>query len=133
MSGLLCALLLWATPAQPREPAPLSAYGELPGVEMMAMAPGGNRIATITRVVGKRHLLVFEKGKILLNTPVADMKVRGLNWAGDDTLVIATSVTYDLPFGFTTNKTELFGAIITRFDGTKPESVFANTPSLSNA
>lgn len=133
LSGLLCALLLWATPSVAREPAPLSAYGELPGVEMMAMAPSGNRIATITRIVGKRHLLVLENGKILLNSPVADMKVRGLNWAGDDLLIIATSVTYDLPFGFTARKTELSGAIITRFDGAKPESVFANTPSLSNA
>lgn len=133
LSGLLCVLLVLAVPSLAREPAPLSAYGELPGVEMMAMAPGGHRVATISRLKDQRHLLVFEKGKILLNSPVADLKVRGLNWAGDDMLVIATSVTYDMPYGFTTSKAELYGAIITRFDGRKPDLVFANTPSLSNA
>lgn len=133
LSGILCALLLLATPAQAREPAPLSAYGELPGVELMAMAPGGNRIAAITRIRGVRHLVVIENGKPISTNAISDLKVRELNWAGDDTLIVATSITYDMPFGFTTNKMELYGAIITRMGSQKPDLVFADTPSISNA
>jgi len=133
LGGILCAWLFLAGPSLAREPVPLSAYGELPGVEMIAMAPGGTRVAAISRLLDQRHLLVFENGKVLSKIPVADLKVRGLNWAGDDMLVIATSVTYDMPMGFTASKMELNGAIITRFNGAKPELVFANSPSLSNA
>ena len=133
LSGLFCALLALAAPSFAREPAPLSAYGDLPGVEMMALAPGGARIAVISRIKDQRQLVVIENGKALSSSPISDLKVRGLRWAGDDLLMIGTSVTFDMPFGFTTSKAELFAEIITHFDGAKPDHVFASTPSMSSA
>ncbi len=131
--ALVCALLCFGTPSHAKEPVPLSAYGELPAVEMMALSPGGQRIATITRIKHKRHLLVIDNGKPLSTSPIADMKVRSLNWASDDILVGVHSITFDMPFGFTTDKAELFGAIIMRHGDPKPDIVFATSPSLSNA
>ncbi len=131
--GALCASLLLATPSLAREPAPLSAYGDLPGVEMMAIAPSGHRIAAISQVRQERLLLIIENGKATSNTPVSDLKIRGLDWAGDDFLVVSKSDTVGLPFGFTANKVELSSGTLLRFDGEKPENIFGNIPSMSAA
>ena len=58
----LCVLAFVAAPVFAAEPPPLSAYGDLPGVEEMAIAPGGARIAAISRVKQERKLLFFEQG-----------------------------------------------------------------------
>ena len=48
-------LLMMAAPALAKEPPPLDAYGDLPGVEDMAISPNGNRIAAmIGQRIGKR-------------------------------------------------------------------------------
>lgn len=130
---MLCALLVLATPAFARDPAPLSAYGDLPGVEEIAIAPGGARIAAISRVKQERRLLVIDSGKIVSSIPVEELKIRGLNWVGDDMLILEKSDTVAMPFGFTTRKNELWSAIIVKPNGEKPATVFANTPSMSAA
>ena len=55
---------------------------------MMAIAPSGHRIAAISQVRQERLLLIIEDGKATSNTPVSDLKIRGLDWAGDDFLVV---------------------------------------------
>lgn len=129
----LCVLAFVAAPVFAAEPPPLSAYGDLPGVEEMAIAPGGARIAAISRVKQERKLLFFEQGKLVSTIPIADMKVRSLNWVSDDLLILAKSDTVNMPFGFTETKKELFSAIILKTNGEKPATVFADTPSMSAA
>jgi len=130
---LLLALALTAMPAHAADPPPLSAYGDLPGVEDMAISPGGTKIAAISRVKQERRLLLLENGVLASSVAVADLKIRGLNWAGEDLLVVAKSDTVDLPLGFSATKTELFSAIIVNSRGGKPATVFADTPSMSEA
>jgi acetyl esterase/lipase len=132
-ASIVCALLWTATPALAREPAPLSAYGDLPGVEDMAISQDGKRIAAVSRIKQERKLLVTENGALVSATPIGDMKVRRLSWAGDDLVVLEKSDSYDLPRGFTARKAELFSAIALNVATNRPRFVFAGTPSLSNA
>ncbi len=88
LAGLLVALLTLSTPSFANEPAPLSAYGDLPGGEDMAISHNGNRIAAISRIKQERQPLVTENGSLISATPIGDMKVRGLDWAGDEIIVL---------------------------------------------
>ena len=133
LAGLLVALLTLSTPSFANEPAPLSAYGDLPSVEDMAISHNGNRIAAISRIKQERQLLVTENGSLISATPIGDMKVRGLDWAGDEIIVLEKSDSYDLPFGFTATKAELFSAIALKVASKQHKVIFADSPSLSRA
>lgn len=126
-------LLMMAAPALAKEPPPLSAYGDLPGVEEMAISPDGNRIAAISPIKQDRKLLVTENGALVSTTQIGDMKVRSLEWAGDDIIVLEKSDSYDLPFGFTADKTELFSAITLNLKTNKHDVVFSSSAALGNA
>ncbi len=89
------------------EPLPLSEYGKLPDVERSAISPSGDRIALITTLNGKRVILALEnQTKPIKLVTIGDMKVRSLDWVGEDRLLVTSSQTKDLSFGFTTDKAE---------------------------
>lgn len=130
---LVCASLCAATPSIAKEPAPLAAYGDLPGVESMAISHDGKRIAAISRIKQDRQLLITENGALVSATPIGDMKVRRLDWAGDEIIVLEKSDSYDLPLGFSAKKAELFSAIALNLATKQRNFVFADTPWLSKA
>ena len=104
----ICILALLAAPlsASP-EPPPLSAYGALPEVEDVALSPSGDRIATLTTFSQERVLLILDReGSVLRLVKVGDAKLRSMQWAGDEWLILQTGQTQDLGFGFTTDKYE---------------------------
>lgn len=130
---LVCASLCAATPSIAKEPAPLAAYGDLPGVESMAISHDGKRVAAISQIKQDRQLLVTENGALVSATPIGDMKVRRLDWAGDKDIVLEKSNSYDLPLGFSAKKAELFSAIAVNLATRRRSLVFADTPWLSKA
>ncbi|HVN02339.1 MAG TPA: S9 family peptidase, partial [Caulobacteraceae bacterium] len=76
-------------------PAPLEAYGALPSLEQLAISPNG-RLLAIDFVKGEQRTIVIEDltaQKIVTGVKVGDTKVRFLQWAGDDHLIITSSVT----------------------------------------
>ncbi|MEP5938716.1 MAG: alpha/beta fold hydrolase [Erythrobacter sp.] len=99
--------------AQAVEPPPLSAYGELPGIEDAALSPSGERYAALLTIDGKRMLATFEAdNKVISTTSVDQMKVRNFEWVGEDRVLLRYSVTEDLGYGFTTDKQEFFYAVV---------------------
>ncbi|XUU59926.1 alpha/beta hydrolase family protein [Erythrobacter sp. HA6-11] len=117
------------------EPAPLSAYGELPEVEEAALSPSGNRIAALITLRGKRILVFFENETTVLQTVnVDDHKIRGFEWIGEDRLLLVMSSTQRLGFNFTTDKHEFyFGMVVPVDPNHKGGVVFANKRKLANA
>ncbi|MEE4453196.1 hypothetical protein [Novosphingobium resinovorum] len=94
------------------EPPPIEAYGELPRVEDAAISPNGDLIASVTRFGSERHVLVVDKdGNVRFNADTGEGKVRGIDWADDDTVLLTSSVTVPL-FGFTTDKSEMNGTVL---------------------
>ena len=89
LTGLL--VLAWATAAAAAEPArpappPLSAYGDLPAVEAVALSPSGRRMAFVTVVGADRVLMATELSgnRPLAALRVGDVKVRAVRFADDD-------------------------------------------------
>jgi len=79
--------------AAPAGPPPLEAYGKLPGIDMAALSPSGRYYALVGDVGGDRRLVVIDAaGKPVMVAPVGDHKVRDLVWAGDDHVLLFTSV-----------------------------------------
>ena len=100
--GAAAALAMAGSPTLARAaPPPLEAYGDLPAVEDIAISPGGN-IGTIAQADGQRRVIAIKPdATVLINAPVGDTKVRGVDWADDDLLLITTTATVALGPNFT--------------------------------
>ena len=75
--------------------APLEAYGRLPSLEQMVVSPDGSKMAYITDVEGKRSVVVqnIRPNKLIMGVQAGYEKLRSLDWAGNDHVLITTSVT----------------------------------------
>ncbi|MDB6062896.1 MAG: family peptidase, partial [Verrucomicrobiaceae bacterium] len=75
---------------------PIDAYGHLPSIELMQLAPSGQRYAFVAVVNESRKLIVLsDKGAAIYVVGIGDNKVRNLQWVGDDRLLLWTSSTFD--------------------------------------
>ncbi len=120
--------------AAPPEPPPLTAYGELPGVEDVAISPTGEHLAMIATIEGVRRLLIFDNDISLQNMIGAgDVKFRGIRFAGDEALLFYHSATVDVR-GFVADQYELTQAVVVPVEaGEEAEAVFGNTPRLADS
>lgn len=92
-AGLLLTFAAGFIPAA--HGASLEVYGRLPHLEDVALSPDGTRIAFVRTDAETRTVAVVgaAKGERLVSLRVGDQKLRGLEWADDDHLIIETSVT----------------------------------------
>jgi dipeptidyl aminopeptidase/acylaminoacyl peptidase len=74
--------------------APLEAYGRLPAIESVQISPDGAAIALIASVNDERHIIVRSlTGQVLASTTIGFRKVRDIQWADADHLLIVVSTT----------------------------------------
>lgn len=112
---------------------PLEAYGDLPAVEDMTLSPDGTLIAAATRVKGQRIVAVFDQeGKAKTSIPLKDVKLRRLEWAGDNFLILFTSTTENLGPDFVKSRMELMKAIIVNVGNPASDLAFARSPDIAN-
>lgn len=129
----LAALVFMTMPAGAEPPA-LDVYGNLPGIEDMAISPSGKGLAVVARVEGARRLMIFGPGmKLQTTAPASDAKVRYINWIGEESVLAVVSRTNDLGYGFTADKFEFYGALLVPAQGNRIEMIFANRPSMVRA
>lgn len=90
--GCLISTILHATP--------LEAYGRLPNLEDVSLSPDGSRIAFVRTTDDARIIAVvsLKDGKMLGGLRAGQEKVRAIEWADNDRLLIETS-TASLPIG----------------------------------
>ena len=103
------AILLGAssTTSHAQQDVPLSAYGALPDVEEAVISPDAGNIAVLMTQNGVRQIVLVREGmQVFGQLPVGDLKIRYLDWVGDEMLLIVSSQTEDLPGYFTTDKAE---------------------------
>lgn len=68
---------------------PLEAYGRLPRIGEVALSPSGDLLGLTIREKGEHSLLLRRAdGANLSLVPIADMRVTGLTWAGEDYAVL---------------------------------------------
>ncbi len=76
---------------------PIEAYGALPNIADVEISPDGNRIALLVGDAAVRQVQIRGLDlKPIDATPVNNLKVRSLQWAGPDHLLISTSKTADV-------------------------------------
>ena len=132
--ALLASILFIAAPAIAGAPPPLSVYGELPGIEAMSISPAGGDLAIVARLLGERQLVILDaKHRLRTKAALADTKMRGLRWVGDDRVLVTLSNTQNLGPTFTASKHEFFGAVLVPADGGKTDMVFSRSPQLARA
>lgn len=90
--GVLAARLALAAPAAA---APLEAYGRLPFVEQIALSPNGHMLAYVITDGDKRFAVIkdLDTGRIVSGIKAGETKVRAIQWAGSNHLIITVSVT----------------------------------------
>lgn len=91
---VLATCLCLTVPALAAPPAPLKTevYGRLPGIDLMALSPSGEKLAYVVTAGDRRQVVVKDLAdKVLVAAPVGESKVRELDWAGDDHLLITAS------------------------------------------
>ncbi len=132
LSMVAASLALPVTSALAQDRLPLSEYGKLPDVETSAISPSGDRIALVTTVEGKRVILALEnQTKPLRVVNVGDLKIRSLNWVGEDRLLLVTSQTEDLGYNFTTDKAEFaIGRVVPIAADEEGGLIFGGIPRL---
>lgn len=111
---------------------PIETYGRLPGFERAAMSPSGDRVAMIGVAGEQRRLVVVDRAKkVLVSSEIGNSKLRGLSWAGEDKVLIQTSATVGLGYGFTTSKAELSAMIVVPLTGKNPWIVFQSNRNIT--
>lgn len=129
----LASLLLFSSISVAAAPPPISAYGELPRIELSAISPDGRLIAMITYDNQKRVLQLLGGGQILQNIPVGDAKIRNIAWAHNRMVMIDISRTEDLPANFTTDKAEIYRTLFVPLDEGNVEWLFAKQRRIASA
>jgi dienelactone hydrolase len=90
----------------PARAAPLETYGRLPSLEDVALSPSGKRIAFVRTKENQRLIAIADLPNTLLaRMGIGEVKLRHLQWADDDHLMITTSST-GMPFGLVGKDTE---------------------------
>jgi len=132
---LLCVAALPPAVANAAEPPSLDAYGELPNVEDAAISPEGTRIAAIATIRGQRVLLFLDSSmKVLRSASLGEVKSRGLQWAGEDAVLLVTSETVDLDHAFVQDQFEATRVMYIPLDPDVPINfVFSDSTSLVKA
>jgi dipeptidyl aminopeptidase/acylaminoacyl peptidase len=105
-----CSALL-AQAAWAGEKTPLAVYGQLPNIEGINISPDGSRLAvTVTNGESRTLLIRALDGKAIAAVNAGTTKLRGVDWAGPDHLIIITSTTTAV-FGLTGPKREYYQAL----------------------
>lgn len=94
MRRLLYALALLFLSTACAHAASLEAYGRLPSLEDITLSPDGSRIAVVTTLGDQRYVVI--RSSDLTGQPFiikfGDIKLRAIEWADDDHLMVESSV-----------------------------------------
>lgn len=112
-------------------PPPLEAYGRLPAIDLMTISPDGDRFAFVGWTGQERKLFVATvTGKFLIQSPLGQIKARGVAWAGDDHLLVTTSTTADLRSIYFDSKYELDSVVQIDVANSKGFTVFKDATEI---
>ena len=113
-------------------PPPLAIYGRLPGFEEAKISASGQHTAILGTMNGQRMVMILDaERRMVAQLPLGTLKVRSVNWAGDQALLVNYSKTVGLDIEFTTDRTELVSTIVVPIGGGKPWVVFADKSMIT--
>lgn len=119
-------------PVAAAQGAPISAFGSLPAYEFVEVSPSGDRIAYVTVVGEERALLIFNLADManpIGGMRVGGVKVRGVDWLGEDKVVVVTSAAQSAA-AYGLSRTELSEAQIYDIPTKVVRSALNQTPGV---
>jgi dipeptidyl aminopeptidase/acylaminoacyl peptidase len=104
--------------------APLEAYGKLPQTETVAMSPNGELVGLV-KTEGEQRILVIQRGeeKPIFMGDISDLKLAGVEWAGNDYVVFYLHKTDRLNIDFRSDE-EFLQAIVVNLSTGKARALF---------
>ncbi len=132
-AAILCAVAPFVTAAQPAPP--IAAYGELPAIQDASVSRSGAFVAMLMTVNNQRQVMVLDRsGEPLKQFLVGDEKVRGIDWIGDEAILLRRTETELLGNRHGGEKQEWTRANVIPLDDRNPVvSVFADQNYIANA
>ena len=121
--------------AQTMPPPPLEYYGDLPAIEEAEVSPSGAYTALLMTTGGERVISVLDAaGSPVKQLVVGDAKVRGIEWVGEEAILLLRTETGRLPRQFLNRREEFWrGNVIPLDDNRQVVSIFAGQRSIANA
>ncbi len=131
----LTSLLPLAAQAQNMPAPPLEYYGDLPSIEEAEVSPSGAYTALLMTAQGERVITVLDAaGTPVKQIVVGDAKVRGIEWVGEEAILLLRTETGRLPRQYVESKAEfLRGNVIPLDDASPVVSIFAEQRYIANA
>ena len=121
----------WVVAGTAAAAPPVEAYGHLPEAEWVRLSPSGQRYAFVAEAGEKRKLVVATfDNKLLEATAVGDSKVRDVQWAGENHVLLTTSSTFKDPVEFA-RPYELDSMIDVRPDSHTAAAIFDKVDSVA--
>ena len=129
--SVACASVLTSGAARAASPPPVEAYGSFDAISDVSLSPSGKRAAfMITNAKGRLIAVQDVGGKVIATVTPGAVKLRGLNWAGDDFLEVTTSVTLNISSDFG-SKDELSRVDVLNLHTLKVATVFAGQKTVA--
>ena len=129
--SLACAGALSAGAARAASPPPIEAYGAFDAISDVSLSPSGKHAAfMVTNAKGRLIAVQDVGGKVIATVTPGAVKLRGLNWAGDDFLEVTTSVTLNISSDFG-SKDELSRVDVLNLHTLKVATVFAGQKTVA--
>ncbi|THD59081.1 prolyl oligopeptidase family serine peptidase [Phenylobacterium sp.] len=131
---VLAAALAAAAPTlATAAPPPLDAYGRLPAIEDAALSPSGGRFAVVMADKDGRKVVVRKSdGEVLGGVAFGPAKIRGVDFAGEDHVLITVTATVSRPvIGLQT--TEMEGLIDFNLKTRASYMIFAKSNTYMDA
>ena len=105
-------LLFGGTAAAAPARVSLDAYGSLPAVQDVTLSPSGKRIAYVTAERGTQRVVVTsDAGDLLFSGELGDAKVAGVEWVGDERLMLTKRDTVNVGYDFGGRRWELLATM----------------------
>ncbi|MXP24773.1 prolyl oligopeptidase family serine peptidase [Altererythrobacter indicus] len=118
-----------------QSPPPIEAYGELPAIEDIALSPDGDKLAALGTWNGQRQIFTMDNElHYISSVPVENVKIRRLQWANENTLLVEASQTQKLNMNYNVDQFELYSALLIDTNNKKKiQSVFQDKRNVANA
>ena len=133
VAAMSCAVAPFAAAAQPAPP--VAVYGELPAIQDASVSRSGAFVAMLMTVNNQRQVIVLDRsGEPQKQFIVGDAKVRGIDWIGDEAILLRRTETELLRDRYGGEKQEWTRANVIPLDDRNPVvSVFADQNYIANA
>lgn len=136
MGRILALLILFVAALPARSAPPIAAFGQLPTIGDVALSPDGTRWAGIVGTAQSSEVQVRDvaTGTVLLASPAGQYKLRSLQWADNDRIVLTISQTAQMRsteylfFG----RGEYFQALLHDLTTHKWKRLLENVPDTAN-